>query len=81
MQFPPIIDTPLYTTNIKPTLSFTKQTQKKIIGKSVWENHVMPKKIILTQQMQQNKNIQYAQLVNNLHENKITKNDFSLFKY
>jgi hypothetical protein len=81
MQFPPINDTPLYTTIIKPTLSFTKQTQKKIIGKSVWENHVMPKKFFLTQQIQQNKNIQYAQLLNNLHENKITKNDFSLLKY
>jgi hypothetical protein len=56
MQFPPTNDTPLYTTNIKLTLSFTKQTQKKIIGKSVWENHVMPKTIILTQQMQQNNN-------------------------
>jgi hypothetical protein len=81
VQFPPINDTPLYTTNIKPTLSFTKQTYKKIIGKNVWENHVMPKKIILTRKMQQNNNIQYAQLLNNLHENKITKNDFSLLKY
>ncbi len=34
VQFPPISDTPLYTSNIKPPLTFTKQTQKeKIIGK------------------------------------------------
>jgi hypothetical protein len=38
MQFPPISDTPLYTSNIKPPLTFRKQTQKeKIIGKSLWE--------------------------------------------
>jgi len=52
MQFPPISDKPLYTSNIKPPLTFTKQTQKeKITGKSLWENYVMPNKIILTQQM------------------------------
>ncbi len=28
-QFPPISDTPFYTSNIKPPLTFTKQTQKK----------------------------------------------------
>ncbi len=33
MQFPPISDTPFYTSNIKPPLTFTKQTQKKVIGK------------------------------------------------
>jgi len=81
MQFPPISDTPLYTYNAKPPLTFTKQTQKeKIIGKSLWENYVMPNKIILTQQMQQNENIQYAQLLNNVQENKITKDDYSLLK-
>jgi hypothetical protein len=43
MQFPPISDTPLYTFNIIPPLTFTKQTQKeKTIGKSLWENYVMP---------------------------------------
>ncbi len=51
MQFPPISDTPLYTSNIKPPLIFTKQTQKKIIEKSLWDNYVMSNKIILTQQM------------------------------
>ncbi len=29
VQFPPISDTPLYTSNIKPPLAFTKQTQKR----------------------------------------------------
>jgi hypothetical protein len=39
MQFPPISDTPFYTSNIKPPLTFTKQTnKKKIIEKSLWEN-------------------------------------------
>ncbi len=67
MQFPPISDTPLYTSNIKPPLTFTKQTQKeKIIGKSLWENYVMPNKIILMQQMWQSEDIQYAQLLNNV---------------
>jgi hypothetical protein len=42
MQFPPISDTPLYTSNIKHPLTFTKQTQKeKIIGKNLWENYVI----------------------------------------
>ncbi len=40
----------------------------------------MPNKIILKQQMQQNEDNQYAQLLNNLQENKITKDHFSLFK-
>jgi hypothetical protein len=31
MQFPPISDKPLYTSNIKPPLTFTKQTQKEKI--------------------------------------------------
>jgi hypothetical protein len=30
MQFPPINDTPLYTINIKLTLTFMKQTIKKL---------------------------------------------------
>jgi len=29
LQFPPINDTPLYSTNIQPILTFTKLTQKK----------------------------------------------------
>jgi hypothetical protein len=80
MQFPPISDTTFYTFNIKPPLTFTKQTKKKIIGKSLWENYVMPNKVILKQQMQQSEDIQYAQLLNNLQEFVFTKDDFSLFK-
>jgi hypothetical protein len=49
VQFPPISDAPLYTINIKPISSFAKQTQKKNIGKSLWENHILPNKIFLTQ--------------------------------
>lgn len=37
IQFLLISDTPLYTTNTKSTLSFTKQTQKNT-DKSVWQN-------------------------------------------
>jgi len=51
MQFPPIGDTPIYTSNFKPSLIFRKQTQKKVIEKSLWDNYVMPNKVILTQQM------------------------------
>jgi hypothetical protein len=40
----------------------------------------MPNKIILTQQVQQNVDIQYAQLLNNVQENKITKDDLLVFK-
>jgi len=29
MEFPPIIDTPLYSSNLKPPLIFKKQTKKK----------------------------------------------------
>jgi hypothetical protein len=50
LQFPPISDAPLYTINIKPISSFTKQTQKKSISKKLWENYVTPNKILLTQQ-------------------------------
>jgi hypothetical protein len=32
-QFPPINDTPLYSTNIQSIFTFTKLIQKKIIGK------------------------------------------------
>jgi len=34
--------------------------QKKVIGKSMWENYIRPNNIILTLQMQQNKDIKYA---------------------
>jgi hypothetical protein len=53
IQFPPVSDTPLYTPNIKPLFAYTKRTQKQVIGKSLWENYVMPNKIILTEQMRQ----------------------------
>ncbi len=61
VQFPPISDVPLYTINIKPISSFTKQTQKKNMGKSLWENYMTPIKSLLTQKkMRQNKYIQYV---------------------
>jgi hypothetical protein len=49
VQFPPLSDAPLYTINIKPISSFTKQSQKRNIGKKLWENYVTPNKILLTQ--------------------------------
>jgi hypothetical protein len=42
IQFPLVIDSPLYTQSIKPVFSYTKRTQKQVIGKSIWENFVMP---------------------------------------
>jgi hypothetical protein len=51
LQFPPIIDTPLFSTNIQPTFMFTNSMQKKVIGKSIWENYICPNSIILTQQI------------------------------
>ncbi len=33
LQFPPFIDTPLYSTNIQPTFAFIKQTFKKLLVK------------------------------------------------
>jgi hypothetical protein len=51
LQFPPITDTPLYSINIQPTFAFTKKTQKKIIGKSLWENYICPNNTILIEQM------------------------------
>jgi hypothetical protein len=83
LQFPPISDTPLYSINIQPIFTFTKLTQffiKKIIGKSFWENYIWPNNIILTGQMIQNKNIQYATLLGNLRTKKILKSDFDLLK-
>jgi hypothetical protein len=43
-----IIDTPLFSTNIQPTFTFTNSIQKKVIGKSIWENYIHPNNIILT---------------------------------
>ncbi len=48
LQFPPIIDTPLFSTNIQPTFTFTNSMKKKVIGKSIWENYIRPNNIILT---------------------------------
>jgi hypothetical protein len=62
LQFPLINDTPLYSTNIQSIFTFTKLTWKKIIGKSLWENYIQPNSIILTEQMKQTKDIQYATL-------------------
>jgi hypothetical protein len=51
LQFPPIIDTPLFSTNNQPTFTFTNSTQKKVTSKSIWENYIHSNNIILTQQM------------------------------
>ncbi len=40
LQFPPINDTPLYSTNIQLIFTFTKLTQKKVLSKSLWENYI-----------------------------------------
>ncbi len=63
VQFSPIIDTPLLSTNIQPTFTFTNSTKKKVIGKSIWENYIHPNNIILTRQMQQSKDIKYVTLL------------------
>jgi len=78
LQFPPINDTPLYSTNIKLIFTFTKLTQKKFIGKSLWDNYIRPNNII-TKQMRQNKDIQYATLLENLQIRNILKLDFDPF--
>jgi hypothetical protein len=51
LQFPPIIDTPLFSINIQPIFTFTNSMQKKIVGKCIWENYIHPNSIKLTQQM------------------------------
>ncbi len=50
LQFP-ITNTLLYFTNIQPTFTFTKSTQKKVISKSFWENYIKPNSVILIKQM------------------------------
>ncbi len=40
LQFSPIIDTSLCSTNIQQTLSLAKLTQKQIIGKRFRENYI-----------------------------------------
>jgi len=80
LQFPPINDTPLYSTNIKSIFTFTQLTQKKVIVKNLWENYIRPNSIILTKQMRQNKDIQYATLLENLRTKYILKLDFNVLK-
>ncbi len=80
LQFPPIIDTPLYSSNMQSIFTFTKLTQKKVIGKNLWENYIQPNSIILTKQMKQNKDIQYATLLENLQTRNIRKSNFDLLK-
>ena len=46
MQFLPINDTPFYSINIQPSFLFIQRTQKKIEGKSLWENYIHPNIII-----------------------------------
>ncbi len=65
LQFP-ITNTPLYFTNIQPIFTFKKSTQKKVRSKIFQENYIKLNSFILTQQMKQNKDIQYATLLKNL---------------
>jgi hypothetical protein len=44
---------------------------KKIIGKSLRENYIQPNSIILIEQMRQNKDSQYATLLENLQNRNI----------
>jgi hypothetical protein len=53
IQFPPVIDSPLYTQSVKPVFSYTKRIKKQVIGKSIWENFVMANKLVLIEQMHQ----------------------------
>ncbi len=78
LQFPPITDTPLFSTNIQPTFTFTKSMQKKIMGKSIWENYFHQKNIILTQQVRQNKDIKYVTLLQNLQNGIISNSNFDV---
>jgi hypothetical protein len=80
LQFSPIIDTPLYSTNMQSIFAFTKLTHKKVIGKSLCENYIRPNSIILTKQMRQNKDTQYATLLENLQTRNIFKSNFDLLK-
>jgi len=63
LQFSPINDTPLYSINIQPIFTFTKSTQYKFIGKSLWENYIQPNSIILIEKTKEKKYIQYATLL------------------
>jgi hypothetical protein len=48
--------------------------------KSLWENYIRPNSIILTKQMTQNKDNQYATLLENLRTKYILKLDFDVLK-
>jgi hypothetical protein len=61
-------------------LCIHKNDTKKIIRKNVWENYIHLNSIILIEQMQQNKDIQYASIVENLKTCKITNSNFNLLK-
>jgi hypothetical protein len=50
LQFSPVIDAPLCSTNIQPTFSLAKLTQKRITRKSIWENYIHHDNVILTKQ-------------------------------
>jgi hypothetical protein len=54
--------------------------QKKIMGKSIWENYFHQKNIILTQQVRQNKDIKYVTLLQNLQNGIISYSNFDLLK-
>jgi hypothetical protein len=78
-QFPLINDTPLYSTRVQLIFSFTKSTQKKVIG-NLWENYIQPNNVIFMEQMRQRKNTQYAKLLKNLRTKNILKLRFEILK-
>jgi hypothetical protein len=80
LQFSPIIDRSLCSTNIQPTLSLAKLTKKQIIGKRFQENYIHNDNIILTKQMQQYKVVQYAHVFKIFIIEKKIISDFELFK-
>lgn len=79
-QFSLINDKSLYSTTIQLIFAFTSSIQKKVIGKSLWENYIWFKSIVFIEQMQQNKDIQYVKLLENLGIFKKLKLDFDLLK-
>jgi len=50
LQFPPIVNTFLYSKNVQPTFAFTKWHKK-----NHWEDYIHHNNIILTQKMRQTK--------------------------
>jgi hypothetical protein len=59
---------------------FTNSTQKRIVGKNIWENYSCRNSIILTQQMYQNKDIKYVTILQNLQNGIISYSDFDQLK-